>query len=224
MITLGVMARAPLPGHCKTRIARTHGDDFAAALYGAMLKDTLTQLATLPVRHMLLGAPDDGMTTLRDYATPPWTLHPQEGTDLGARMLSAFQRWASPEKPFVICGSDAPLLPVDELAANLTRLHEPRTALIGPSSDGGYCLLGLPRPEPLLFSDMPWSTPRVREITCHRLRALQYNVISLSETFDVDESADVERLAEALSLSPERAPASARFLWGDSPQRLSPRQ
>jgi hypothetical protein len=37
--------------------------------------------------------------------------------------------------------------------------REPDDAVFGPTSDGGYYLLVLWRPEPALFCSIPWSTP-----------------------------------------------------------------
>ena len=48
-------------------------------------------------------------------------------------------------------------------------------AVIGPSKDGGYYLIGLQQMNAGLFKDMPWSTERVADITRQRLRELGWS-------------------------------------------------
>src|SRR5207244_4067534 len=82
---LAVMAKAPVPGRCKTRLARTLGPEMAAGLYRAMLQDTLECLAAVPgVRRVVLAAPeDDGPALLRTLCPAGWDVVPQAGP--GAR-------------------------------------------------------------------------------------------------------------------------------------------
>lgn len=54
---LAVMARAPVPGQCKTRLARTIGGERAARVYDAMLRDTLEAVASIDARRVILAAP-----------------------------------------------------------------------------------------------------------------------------------------------------------------------
>ena len=42
-------------------------------------------------------------------------------------------------------------------------------AVLGPSEDGGYYLIGLPRPSPNVFREIPWSTSEVFRVTRDRL-------------------------------------------------------
>lgn len=46
-VRVAIMARAPVPGSCKTRLARTIGDGLAADIYRAMLLDTLAAYETM---------------------------------------------------------------------------------------------------------------------------------------------------------------------------------
>ena len=49
-------------------------------------------------------------------------------------------------------------------------------AAIGPSEDGGYYLIGLPRPCRQVFRGIPWDTDRVLFETMGRLRGCGYNL------------------------------------------------
>src|SRR5437867_3556031 len=87
------MARAPLAGKCKTRLARAIGEAAAARLYEAMLLDRLDMLSSdglsalgVPIRRVVLVAPEhDGVAALRRLA-PRWEVIAQRGDDLGARL------------------------------------------------------------------------------------------------------------------------------------------
>lgn len=64
--------------------------------------------------------------------------------------------------------------------------------VVGPAADGGYWLLGLRRPAPFLFRDMPWSTDRVLAETCRRVEAAGLRLARLRPLSDVDTAEDWE--------------------------------
>ena len=59
--------------------------------------------------------------------------------------------------------------------------------VLGPSTDGGYYLLGLKQPHRRLFEDIDWSTERVSEQTLARARELGLPVHQLPSWYDVDD-------------------------------------
>ena len=63
-----------------------------------------------------------------------------------------------------------------------------------PAEDGGYALIGMRRPEPALFSDVPWSTPGVMDETRRRLRTLGLTWHEPTRLWDVDLPHDLERM------------------------------
>lgn len=211
-IVVGVMARAPLPGRCKTRLARALGNERAAELYRAMLLDTLDAYAKLPVaRRVLLAAPEnDGVQRLREVAPPSWEVVPQRGGDLGERLATA-QAELRPGAVLLV-SSDSPNPPLRALCDSLTTWPSGSEVLLGPCDDGGYYLIGLPQPETRLFEGIPWSTGSVLEQTRARCRELSLPVRLLPPAVDVDEVTDVDRLRAELADAPTRAPHTARIL------------
>ncbi len=208
--TIGVMARAPVPGRCKTRLAKAIGDEPAADLYRAMLLDTLERYATLPCdRHVLLATPeDDGAAALHALAPEPWVVVEQVGATLGERLIHAAETLGP--GPLVLTGSDSPTTSLPAIAKALPTLTRPRHVLLGPADDGGYYLIGLSCPEPRVFEDIPWSTDQVFARTRIRCEELGLSVSELPSCFDVDEPADVERLRRQLEEAPSLAPRTAR--------------
>ena len=72
-----------------------------------------------------------------------------------------------------LINSDSPTLPVGYLVAAATALAAPGDRIVlGPSTDGGYYLIGMKRPHPGLFEDIAWSTDQVLSQTLARAAAL----------------------------------------------------
>ena len=101
--------------------------------------------------------------------------------------------------------SDSPTLPTALLNETADVLAQPGDrAVLGPSSDGGYYLLGLKAAHRRLFEDIAWSTERVAEQTRERAREIGLDVHLLPVWYDVD---DIESLAPAARRA---LPATAR--------------
>lgn len=217
-MTLGVavLTRVPRAGNGKSRLRPAYAADRIAELQRAMLGDTLAALDRLaPSQRVVLVAPLDGEDACAAMApeTPPgWALELQRGEGLGERLVHAsaalFARGAS---VVLLCGSDAPVLPVARLAAELGALREDHLVMV-PADDGGYAALALARPEPALFEDVPWSTARVAEVTCARARERGLTVRRLDPVRDVDTPDDLAVLARLLAASPADAPRTAALL------------
>jgi rSAM/selenodomain-associated transferase 1 len=213
-VTLGVMARAPVSGRCKTRLAKVIGADAAARLYRAMLADSLEVYGRAGAdRQVVLAAPeDDGVAVLRNLAPANWGVIAQEGVNLGERLAGAACALGADGSAVVLVDSDSPTLPIEPVAAALQRLAGPRRALLGPCVDGGYYLVGLTTPEPGVFRDIPWSTPGVLAATRARCAELSLALEELPPWYDVDEPVDLERFRAELARYPDRAPRCAALL------------
>lgn len=221
-LTLGVMARPPVPGRCKTRLANGIGADAAAALYEAMLLDTLDGLSRIQARHVLLAAPeDDGAAALSRLAPRGWEVIVQRGTGLGERLANSMRDLWQEGQLVCLLDSDSPTLPLDSIASRLAdpRCHDARTAVVGPCEDGGYYLIGANTAEPGLFDDIPWSTALVLDATRARCAALGLALEELPAWFDVDCATDLERLARDVVRDPSLAPRTGAVLASRYPRR-----
>ena len=82
--------------------------------------------------------------------------------------------------------------------------------VLGPSTDGGYYLIGMKRLHPRLFQDISWSTDQVLSQTLARARDLSLPVVSLPAWYDVDDAETLQTLIrEVLDGQPFRRPAAA---------------
>jgi rSAM/selenodomain-associated transferase 1 len=191
-----VMAKAPAAGQVKTRLAAAVGPARAAAFAGAFLDDTLSLAARC--------APVVLATTRRRVRPGVETWLQGEG-DLGERLARVMGRAA----PAVVVGGDSPGLPEAWLRAALAAVAAGRSALV-PAEDGGFALLGLPWCPAGLFDGIPWSTPEAGEAMLRALHRHDLPPVVPGTWWDVDEPADLARLAR--DVPPAQIPATARLL------------
>ncbi len=212
--TLAVVARAPTPGRCKTRLSPRLSPQEAATFYQAMLLDTLDALSEVKCgRRVVLAAPeDDGVARLRELVPAAWEVVSQRGDDLGERLANGMSDLSLPEKALALVSSDAPTLPTSAISAALRSFGRSPRALLGPSEDGGYYLIAMNVLELGVFSGISWSTAIVAEQTRVRLRELALPWDELPIAADIDTPADLDRLRAKLSRQPGLALRCAKLL------------
>ena len=92
----------------------------------------------------------------------------------------------------VVIGTDAPGIEARDIHDALLALHD-ADVVLGPALDGGYWLIGLRKPEPALFENMPWSTADVARLTRERAAAGSLSLRELRTLSDVDTLEDWRR-------------------------------
>lgn len=205
--TICVMAKAPVPGTVKTRLAATIGSEAAATLARAFLGDTLELAAGIvPARVVLVLA-----GALSEPLPPGIELWTQGEGDLGQRLERCLSRALEGSPAALVIGTDSPGLAPERLREALGAL-DTAPAVLGPAEDGGFYLLGLRRCPPELLADLPWSSADTATCTEARLCSRGFEVAKLAAWFDVDTPADLERLGHLLRLDPTRAPRTAALL------------
>ena len=215
-IIVGVMARAPAPGRCKTRLAPSLGDVGAATLYRAMLLDTLEGLERGledAARLVVMAAPEeDGVEAMRALAPPRWEVLAQRGVGLGERLTNASRQLGPAGDVVALVGSDSPTVDFRAIARALSGAKQPRHVLMGPCDDGGYYVIGMTSPEPGVFEGIDWSTSHVQRQTRGRCAALGLTLEELPPGYDVDDAKDLARLRAELRAVPAIAPRTAAVL------------
>jgi rSAM/selenodomain-associated transferase 1 len=209
------MAKAPLPGQVKTRLCPPLSPDEAADLYRCFLLDKIQQVRALErARPVIAYAPEDAGQIFGAMA-PDLELLPQRGADLGVRLTGILERLLqSGHDGAVAIDSDTPTLPVRLLQQAVDRLaDDPELdVVLGPTEDGGYYLIGLKAPQPVLFTDMPWSTADVLPETMRRAETRSLRLAQLRPWYDVDTPDDLNRLRAELARTEARvAPFTRRF-------------
>ena len=195
-VAVAILAKAPLPGLAKTRLAPALGADGAARLQAKFIERVVTTAQAAAVGPVTLwAAPDRDHPVFQTIAALLGVaLAVQPEGDLGARMMAAI---AAANGAAIVVGTDCPALTPDHLRAAARALNDGVDVVIVPVDDGGYGLIGMQRPEPALFADMTWSTSSVMAETRRRLTRLGLSWREPARLWDVDVPADLDRLAGA---------------------------
>ena len=192
MSTCAVLfAKNPEPGKVKTRLQSDLGPEAAARLYRAFLLDCATELAVSQATAKVIAyAPADAAGPMRDLLADvgEFAYAAQPETELGGRMEALVQRsFAAGNDRVVLLGSDSPTLPAEYIDRALDLLRE-REVVLGPSTDGGYYLVGLRAGVSRIFSEVAWSTGAVLAQTLERLDGQSLGL--LPPWYDVDTPAE----------------------------------
>lgn len=190
-----VIAKAPLPGFAKTRLIPALGAEGAARLARKMLLHTLDAALAAQVGAVELCVtpdPDDAVwAALPIPAAVRWSA--QGDGDLGQRLERASRRVIDAGETVMLMGSDCPFLSKERIREAATSLGYAEAVMV-PTFDGGYALLGLKRVDSALFTGIAWSTDSVASATLERLRDLAWPVQLCQTQHDIDEPADLRHL------------------------------
>ena len=217
-VAVAIMAKAPWPGAVKTRLCPPLGAEEAAALYRCFLLDKIGAVrALINIRPVVAYSPIDAGSEFAVLA-PEFTLVPQRGPDLGARLHATLAGLiAEGYAGAIAVDSDTPNLPREFLQQAVDCLSRREAdVVLGPTEDGGYYLIGLQTAHAALFESVPWSTSAVLEITLRKASAAGLRSLCLPTWFDIDTPDDLRRLEGMLDGGPAAALAreTARFLSG----------
>ena len=192
-VAVAVLAKAPVAGLAKTRLAPVLGADGAAALQERLTAHAVATACAAAVGPVTLWAtPDAAHASFRTLAQRhAISLATQPDGDLGARMLAAF---AAASSPALVIGADCPALTPQHLTAAAGHLRDGIDAVRIPADDGGYVLIGMRKPQPALFRDIAWSTETVAAVTRRRLARLGLSWREPARLWDVDRPEDLARL------------------------------
>lgn len=203
-------ARCPRQGKVKTRLARRLGDHTALELYRNFILDMAHTLAATAYDSAVFVTPARDTAAMARWLGRRFAYYPQQGEDLGERMKNAFTAaFKEGYESCILIGSDLPDLPGTILDRAFQALTD-HDAVIGPSRDGGYYLVGFRRETmvPAIFQHIRWGTDTVFSETMAIFRQQPTDVSILQERQDIDEAADLLAL-----LAREHPPArTGRYL------------
>ncbi len=199
---IAVMAKASAPGKVKTRLVPPLSFPQAAELNTVFLRDTADNIVSAASKASIKGymafGPPGSDAFFREVIPPSIGLFeawlPNFGDCLFTAMETLFDFGHSAA---VVLNSDSPTLPTALLSKAAEILAQPGDrAVLGPSSDGGYYLLGLKRKHRRLFENIDWSTDRVAYQTLIRAGELGLPVHRLPTWFDVDDVAGLQMVCD----------------------------
>lgn len=206
------MAKAPRLGSVKTRLAKSLPLQAVNELYLCLLGDTIALAKALDGVELAIMCPQSDVEDLRRAAGGEVRVVPQIGNGLAAGLTTVFAHFTrAGHSRIVAFNSDSPHLPASVLESAFHALAS-CDVVIGPTHDGGYYLVGATAPHPGLFTGDAMGTTSAFEALQARARALRLSVHLTDPFYDIDEAADLGRLAAELQHSPEKAPKTADWL------------
>ena len=196
---LGIFGRQPVAGKAKTRLAAAIGPDLAAEVHESMLLDLLElwdseRILARGGRRVVGYAPPEAGPWFQARVPSSFVLQPQVEGDLGQRMQAFFAgEFQNGAEQVVLVGADCPALdPVHVISAFIWL--KVRDVVIGPSTDGGYYLLGC-RKLPPIFEGIDWNTNDVLAQTIDRLSHTSLELAMLPPCYEVDTPGDLRTLS-----------------------------
>lgn len=214
-VTALVVAKAPVPGLAKTRLAAELGDELAADIAAAALLDTLDAVAATPVTTRVVALTGDLDKACRAEAIRArltgFTVIGQRGPGFAERLANAHADAASSAGPHPILqiGMDTPQITAELLTRCARALLDAR-AVLGPASDGGWWLLGVAEAAMAqCLRDVPMSQPDTGAFTRAALEGTGAPVTLVDEIADVDTVADIRAVRAACQPSSRFAAATS---------------
>ena len=170
-LLLVVVAKAPVAGEVKTRLFTHFTPEEAVDLYRCFLRDRIEEIGLLEGVDLAVAfTPADARDTFLRILGNGFELFAQKGDNLGQRLNNIFiEKLGRDYEAVSIIDSDTPDLPRSMVEQSFQILTSGQAdTVFGPCDDGGYYLVGMRRPHPELFEDIPWSTEAVLPITLQR--------------------------------------------------------
>jgi glycosyltransferase A (GT-A) superfamily protein (DUF2064 family) len=205
---IAFMAKASAPGRAKTRLVPPLTFDQAADLNTAFLRDVAENIILAGEQAGAGGAESPAIVGYAAYGPP-------DSIDFFRRILPGsiglIEAWlpnfgdclfhtireilGRGHVSAVVLNCDSPTLPTAFLIETAELLARPGDrAVLGPSTDGGYYLLGLKHPHARMFEEITWSTERVAQQTLARAKEIGLDVHVLPAWYDVDDVDAFKRL------------------------------
>ncbi len=190
--------RYPAKGKVKTRLAQRIGQFHSMGLYRVFVEDMIDLLIDYDADLVVLYDDIQYQDEVKHWLGLTLEYALQQGDDIGQRMKNAFEKvFADGVQSAVLIGSDIPDLPKAIIAEAFEALNE-SDAVVGPSSDGGYYLIGFSKKTfaPEVFDGIPWSSETVFTDTVSVMETEGLKLHVLSRWHDIDTYEDMIALYE----------------------------
>ncbi|MDT0556287.1 TIGR04282 family arsenosugar biosynthesis glycosyltransferase [Patiriisocius hiemis] len=183
-----IFTRNPELGKCKTRLAKTVGDEAALNIYEFLLQHTVAITTPLQVDKFVYYSVKVRENDVWDASI--FRKKQQKGDDLGVRMQNAFTEvFEMGYERAIIIGSDMFDMTANDLQNAFSQLEQ-NDFVVGPAEDGGYYLLGMKTVKPSVFNNKTWGTETVLKDTLQDLKSEKVSI--LEEKNDIDYYEDVK--------------------------------
>ena len=187
-----LMARTPVPGRVKSRLADAIGPDAACAIYEAMARDTWHAMCSTGL-PCYLATDGDGSSWLPGAAG----VILQAPGGFGRRLAAVLDHLLHHGfKAALALAADTPHLGSAVLSQAVDAISRSDGALVtAPAEDGGLVLLGLNLPPAIDLESLPWESVSLDNALAELARKSALSVTRiLPGSYDIDEIEDIQRL------------------------------
>lgn len=190
--------RVPKPGATKTRLLPVLKPEQCVGLHWAFLRDLAEVYRQLDVHLFVAYTPDADWESLKTVF-PHAGFYPQKGNDLGERMYRVIRKVLElGYESVVLTGTDLPRMTPAHLESGFAVLEEKDIAL-GPTSDGGYYLIGMKKPCRDVFRIEGYGGASVLENTVAAAEQVGLTVGIAMTCDDVDTPEDLRDLIRTIN-------------------------
>ncbi|MGL1930888.1 MAG: TIGR04282 family arsenosugar biosynthesis glycosyltransferase [Desulfotalea sp.] len=199
-----IFTRFPVPGKTKTRLIPSLGPKRAAELQQKMTEKVAREALiagenlAASVSIFYTDGTNDQMT---EWLGDCFQYYPQSSGDIGMRMEYAFSLiLQNTVSSAILIGSDIPGITAEIIEKGMHSLQN-SDAVVGPSIDGGYYLIGMnqnvkEKLKTLLFAEISWSTSEVLNKTIQRLNKSECSYALLQSLQDIDRPEDLSSIED----------------------------
>ncbi|HET8861451.1 TIGR04282 family arsenosugar biosynthesis glycosyltransferase [Marivirga sp.] len=193
-----IFVKNPELGKCKTRLAATIGDVKALNFYQNMLIRTKEVVENVNADKAIYYSSFIDENDLWPNIIPFFKHLQNQNPDLGIKMKSAFEEaFEAGYESVCIIGSDCYALD-EKVIEHAFKSLENKDAVLGPSNDGGYYLLGMNQLHPEFFQNKDWSTESVALDTLQDFKNLHLKFELLEELTDIDNDDDLKSIPDTI--------------------------
>lgn len=186
--------RVPRAGQTKTRLLPILSPQQCETLHTAFLKDLADVYKNIEADLFVAYAPDPNPDILKKIFPTSKDFFQQEGSDLGEKMLNAIKTVLNKGyEACILSGSDLPMMTSEHLNSGFYALKTCDITL-GPTSDGGYYLVGMKKICPEIFTNQTYGNSTVWENTLAAIEKTKYSFCSALPCDDVDTPDDLRQL------------------------------
>jgi uncharacterized protein len=233
-VAIGILCKTPIAGASKTRLSPPLSAAECAAISACFIRDLARTIHDLSVSGDVVPyavyTPRGSEAALRALLPDSFRLAPQCEGDFGVRLRQGvIDLLDAGHRAAILVNSDSPTLPHAVLQQAVDAVSRGDNVTLSPAVDGGYTLIGLSKPHPRLFEEIPWSTDEVYRLTLERAREIGLDTATVHGWYDVDDASSLQMLTDELSgkrldfmaanISGAGAPATRAFIRA---RQLSP--
>ena len=198
-----VMVKYPELNKVKTRLAESIGSDKALQVYQLLIENLSEKSLPTEENNYTFGSfvtPADKIVDFQFLYSNYAFYHKQDGNNLGERMFNAFLQMFTTQKAdkAILIGADIPDL-TNTIIEDAFMQLDYADIVLGPTTDGGYYLIGMKSVHKEIFENIDWGTSDVLNSTLNICRAISLEFKLLEILSDVDTYEDLQKFPEFIN-------------------------